>query len=369
MSAARTEVVIDGIGTALPPGGLTQPQAAEIIRSTAGGGPEDAPTIEALFRRTRIFRRASVIVDPDAGGAPRQEFYPPAAGPDDRGPTTEARMARYAAEAGALAERAAREALRESGLAAGGVDDLVAVSCTGFDAPGFDVDLVDRLGLRRDVRRTLVGFMGCHGLLNGLRAAEGFVRAAPASASLVVAVELCSLHLRYGPAREGGVANALFADGAAALAVRAAGPGTPAARRRVRTTGSWLVPDSRDAMTWRVGDHGFEMTLSPRLPELIAAALPGWLDGWLASSGLRRGEVGSWAVHPGGPRILEAVERSLALPPDALEDSRGVLADHGNMSSATLAFVLRRLAERNARRPCVALAFGPGLAIEAVLLD
>jgi predicted naringenin-chalcone synthase len=246
------------------------------------------------------------------------------------------------------------------------VTHLVTVSCTGFVAPGLDRDLIHTLRLAPTVERTHVGYMGCHGALNGLRVARAFTGADPGARVLVCAVELCSLHYHYGWDPEKLVANALFADGAAAVA------GCPAAAAprgawRVAATGSCLVPASADAMSWVVGDHGFEMALSRRVPELIARHLRPWLQGWLERQGVPLAEVGSWAIHPGGPRILEAVEEGLELPRSASEASRAVLAECGNMSSATVLFVLDRLRARGARLPCVALAFGPGLAAEALL--
>jgi predicted naringenin-chalcone synthase len=132
--------------------------------------------------------------------------------------------------------------------------------------------------------------------------------------------------------------------------------------------GTFLVPDSRGDMTWRIGDHGFRMTLSARVPELIQSQLEGWVVHWLAEHDLEVADVASWAVHPGGPRILTSVERALGVDRDHSEVSREVLAEHGNMSSATILFILDRMRQLDAPRPCVALAFGPGLVVEALLI-
>jgi len=242
------------------------------------------------------------------------------------------------------------------------------VSCTGFHAPGFDSVLIKEVGLSRGVARTHVGFMGCHGLLNGLRVANAFLGSDPAACVLLCAVELCSLHHQYGWDAEKIVANALFADGAGAL-VGVAGPaGGAVDSYRVVATGSTLVDDSEDAMGWRIGDHGFEMILSPRVPDLIARHVRPWLERWLAGQGLTIETVGSWAVHPGGPRILSSFGEATGLDRAALEPSYRVLAEYGNMSSPTVLFILNRLLSAGAARPCVAIAFGPGLAVEAALL-
>src|SRR5262249_8546649 len=217
----------------------------------------------------------------------------------------------YAQHAGPLALAASRRALEQSALAPDQITHLITVSCTGFVAPGVDRVLITGLGLLGTVERTQVGVMGCHGAFNGLRAARAFTGSDPEARVLVGAVELCSLHYHYGWDPEKMVANALFADGAAAAIGAGAGP---ADAWRLTATGSCLFPDSADAMTWAIGDHGFEMTLSPRVPDLIGAHLRPWLESWLGSHGVRLAEVASWAIHPGGPRILLAIEKALGLP-------------------------------------------------------
>jgi predicted naringenin-chalcone synthase len=259
--------------------------------------------------------------------------------------------------------RASAAALAESGFDAASLTHLVTVSCTGFVAPGLDFALITELGLRPTVARTHVGFMGCHGALNGLRVANAFATAELSARVLVCAVELCSLHYYYGSAADKLIANAIFADGAAAVVGCAGEP----ADWSLRASGSCLIPDSADDMGWTVGDHGFEMALSRRVPGLIASHLRRWIESWLGDNALSLADVRSWAVHPGGPKIVSAVEEALALPAEALAPSRAVFAEYGNMSSPTVLFVLRRLREQNAQRPCVALGFGPGLVAEAAL--
>jgi predicted naringenin-chalcone synthase len=210
--------------------------------------------------------------------------------------------------------------------------------------------------------------MGCHGALNGLRVARAFLDADPSACVLLCALELCSLHHQYGWDVGTIVANALFADGAAAVVAVASGNTRPG-RFRLLASGSVVADDSEDAMTWRIGDHGFRMTLSPQIPELIGLHLRPWLEGWLAHHGLDFAAIGSWAVHPGGPRILSAVGEAIGLDSADLETSQRVLADHGNMSSPTILFILDRIRRSGAGRPCLALAFGPGLAVEAALLE
>ena len=358
---------LSGLGTAVPPGVLKQTDAAEASRAFCAADARQTRVLRMLYGRSGVETRNSVVVQTEEGTLrDRVPCYPAASGPEDRGPTTGQRMAWYEAEAPPLAEAAARRALEDADTPVEAITHLVTVSCTGFFSPGLDATLIDTLGLSRTVHRTHVGFMGCHGALNGMRVAAAQAREAEARV-LLCAVELCSLHFAYGWDPEMMVANTLFADGAAAVV------GVPVQNGEapgwsVQAQGTFLMPMSGDAMSWRIGDHGFRMTLSAEVPALIQTHLGGWLKGWLKDQGLGVDQVGSWAVHPGGPRILEAVEDALALENGVLDVSRDVLRCHGNMSSATVLFVLKRLRKAGAALPCVALAFGPGLVVEAMLV-
>ncbi len=357
-----------GLGTALPPGRVGQEEAAELSKMLVAKDRRQERLLGRLFRRSGVDTRHSVLVQPGDGTA-TQEFYPPPSQEADGGPGTAARMARYETEAASLARRASRSGLEDAGLTGAEITHLVTVSCTGFHAPGPEVTLIDGLNLSPEVARVSVGFMGCHGAFNGLRVADSMVRADPKARVLVCAVELCSLHFSYEWDSEKLVANALFGDGAAAfVCVDAEADGRAQTERLALDVGpfaSRLLPDSRDAMSWRIGDHGFEMTLSGEVPALIEQHLPGWLRGWLRSRNMDARNVDAWAVHPGGPRILDAVQRSMGLGEEALSISREVLAGHGNMSSATIGFILDRMRSQARAGSGVALGFGPGLMAEA----
>ncbi len=363
---------VAGIGTALPEHTLGWEEAAELHATFCLVDAKRARTLRALYRRSGVRTRRSVVLRSSDGPLEdRQDFYPRAEHEDDPGPSTSARMAAYEEHAPALALRAARSALERAATPSAAVTHLVTVSCTGFVAPGVEMALLDGLGLPPSVERTHVGFMGCHGALNGLRVARSFVEADAAAVPLVCAVELCSLHFAYGWDPEMLVANALFADGAAALvgcsSERAPWGRPTSASWRVAASGTVRMSDSAEAMSWRVGDHGFRMTLSADVPERIEAELRPWLCAWLSERGLAPTDIATWAVHPGGPRILTSVESALGLAPEANETARAILAERGNMSSPTILFILERLRAAGAELPCVALAFGPGLAVEATL--
>jgi predicted naringenin-chalcone synthase len=364
-------LAILGVGTALPPYRFDRDTAVKVAQILCLD-PQKAPLMRVLYRQSGIDSRqlihgAEVVRDVIEGTRHSQSVFLPSGRVDERGPTTNQRMHCYAEHAPALAIAASRQALDRSGLKPNELTHLITVSCTGFQAPGVDIALIEGLDLSREVERTHIGFMGCHGSLNALRVAKALTGADPSARVLVCAVELCSLHFHYGSEQAGLVANALFADGGAAL-VCAPSERAPAGAWQVAASGARLFPDSADAMTWNIGDHGFEMTLSARVPNLIETHLRPWLEDWLRRHDLALRDVGSWAVHPGGPRVLKSVATALGLPEEAVTTSREVLQEHGNMSSPTVLFILDRLMKRQAARPCVALGFGPGLAAEVALL-
>lgn len=365
-------VGILGLATALPSHRTEQPEAARFASLLSGYDDEEAKRASVLYRRSGVRRRHFAVLDvnPVGGEHPhdlQQLFQATSSGHPaaQHGPTTADRMAFYAQRAAPLAEEAARHALDDAGLPMAAITHLVTVSCTGFIAPGVDIALIGRLGLSANVERTHIGFMGCQGALNGLRVATSLVRSSPAAHVLLCAVELCGLHFQYSGEPDAVVANSLFADGAAAAVL---GPANGGARWRVTGHGAGLIPDTLDAMTWTIGNHGFTMTLSPQVPSHIEQHLSPWIEAWLHRHQLTIADVGSWAIHPGGARIVSAVERALGLDASAGRCARAVLAEHGNMSSPTVLFVLKRLIDARAPRPCVAIAFGPGLSVEAALL-
>jgi predicted naringenin-chalcone synthase len=359
----KTVPVILGIGAASPPS-LTQEQILQVAIELARPTASQEAWLSRVFRNSGIEERGVILTGMDG----LRSFYPPPASDSDRGPTTAQRMQRYAIEAPALATEAATRSLQTAQLEAGDITHLITASCTGFAAPGLDAALMNELGLSPSVRRLHVGFMGCHAAFNALGAACDTVRADRRAKVLVCCVELCSLHMAYGWDPGKLVANALFADGAAAMIVGDS-PEDDAPLWRLRDTSSFLLPDSLDAMTWRIGDHGFEMTLLPGVPTLVRQHLGTWCRSWLARHGLGVRDISGWAIHPGGPKILAAVADALNLAEDSLRHSRQVLAHHGNMSSATVPFILDHMARQNQAGPCVAIGLGPGLMAEGMLLD
>jgi predicted naringenin-chalcone synthase len=360
-----------GIGVAVPPARIDQREAARIARALCCRTEEQATWLPAMYDQTGIEGRhialgTPLIRDLLEGTRESGSIYLPK-GPDDAtGPTTGQRMKIYAELSVPLAVEACDKAINQAGWDASEITHLVTVSCTGFFAPGIDYALIQRLNLSRTVQRTHVGFMGCHGAINGLRVASAYAGADPEARVLLCAVELSSVHYHYAWDPQRMIANAIFGDGAAAVCGMK--PSETDSRWTTSATGSCLIPDSADAMSWTIGDHGFAMTLSKRVPDLIHRDIRAWLEPWLKSLGYRLNEIGSWAIHPGGPRVLAAVQEALDLPAEKLTAPREVFGARGNMSSPTVLFILERLRAANAPRPAVALAFGPGLVAEAALV-
>jgi len=348
---------------------IDQKDSAEYAYPLSCQTEKQQRALAALYARTRIRRRATVLLK-ETGGNQVYTFYSKPNSTEDPGPSTGRRMAKYEKFAGELATEVSRGALDRAGMTAREVTHLITVTCTGFYAPGFDYQLFRGLGLPETVERTQIGFMGCQAVLNALRIASALAAKDAKARVLICSVELCSLHFQYGWHPDRVVSNALFSDGAGAI-VGSADHGLNQNKLawKVEGTGSKLLPDSNDAMTWRIGDHGFLMTLSARIPEMIQRLLPGWIDEWLGEYGLSKSQVASWAIHPGGPRILTAAEKALDLTSARTAVSREVLTHYGNMSSATIIYILEHLIAEDAPRPCVALGFGPGLSVEGVLFN
>jgi len=372
---------IISLGTAQPAYTVSQAQYYALARMISCQSAKQEKTLEKVYKKSGVQSRATVLQTSPAT-IPGDPFYHQPQQESDSGPTTAQRMEMYNREITPLATGACQSALEQAGIDIGTVTHLVTASCTGFAAPGFDLQLFSTLGLSPNVQRTHVGFMGCHGALNALRVANSYCLSDSSAVVLLCAAELCSMHFQYGWCTNSVVSNALFADGAAALILRGAdyddssdlvdsADFDDSAKRlqiQYRSAASYVVPDSNHAMSWQIGDAGFIMNLTSDVPDLIEANLPSFMDNWLDKQGLKLSDIKGWAVHPGGPRILDAVESALGLSPNDIATSRQVLAECGNMSSPTVLFILQRLIARGNHLPCVILGFGPGLTVEAALL-
>ena len=264
-----------------------------------------------------------------------------------------------------LGERSARQALEASGIPRDSLTHLLFVTCTGLVAPGPDQEIVERLGLPLTIRRVQIGFQGCSAGLVALRTAGEIVRGDPEARVLVVSVELSSLHFQDNLGEDDLRGHALFADGsgAAVVAMAPVAESGDAARVHLGRGHSLLIPSAKGDMTWNIGETGFRMRLTSRVPAALSEALPGFVESFHEGG---QAAVEHWAVHPGGPVILDGVARTLDLPPESLTASREVLRECGNMSSATIFFVLQRIAAERTPGAGIAFAFGPGLTAEGL---
>ncbi len=351
--AVVTEAWINRIGTAVPP--------HDIHAEFVGFGR----TLLSDERSRALFDRMAALADIEhryaifaPGPMPRLEALD-AEGFYRRGafPSTGARMARFQAPALDLAMAALND-LDLGRAERTRITHLIVASCTGFSAPGLDFRLMRAAGLPDRVERTMIGFMGCFAAVNALRLARHIVRSEPAARILVVNLELCSLHLQERWELPRMLSFLLFGDGASAALVTAAPDGLALGAFRTE-----VVPDTAGLITWDIGDSGFEMHLSGQVPAQIRRFIAA--RGAALRHALGAANAAHWAVHAGGRTILDAVQEGFQLHPEALGHSRAILREFGNMSSATLMFVLARLLAARASGPGIGMAFGPGLTVES----
>jgi len=362
-------IPIISVATATPRHQLSQSDSLAMAHRICCVDERQSRLTSALFRKSGVQNRHTSVPYAEAyRWAPERQ--PAEIVTQNNGPSTQERMALYEPSPSPLAGQASGEAVARAGISPEARTQVVTESCPGFTAPGIDSGLIRELHLRPTTQRINVGYMGCHGAINGLRVAHALGKADSRSRILLCAVELCSLHYCFHWNSERMLGNALFADGAGAVVLGGELDGssdTSRGRWRLAATGSNLFPNTAEFMTWNIENHGFAMTISSRLPELIQEHLREWLIAWLAENNLGVNDVQSWAVHPGGPKILEAVEFAMGISPERIQVSRDVLCQFGNMSSATVLFILDVLLTQRASAPCVMLGFGPGLVAEAAL--
>jgi len=385
-----TGAAILGIGTSVPPTSYTQQFALDFLSRLSAFSDKERRFLRRLYQNTAIDRRHTVI--DDYGKEPSAyTFYPK----NDQllpEPGLEARNDVFIRESDRLSEQAARSlfsTLPHFDLRA--VTHLITVTCTGFSAPGFDLHLVKALGLRRDIHRSHIAFMGCYAGFPAMRLARDICVANPGAHVLIVAVELCTLHFQLKPQLDFMIANALFADGAAAVLVGPAFDGSPAEEGSLSglpqpgpgqgggaSSGHWaklllegfasrVIPESGQAMAWKIGERAFDMRLSAYVPRLIEANIRAIVEDLLGAAGDALADIDIWAIHPGGRAILDRSAAALNIPQSALVHSYEVLREYGNMSSATIFFVLQRIMEDSRSGTVFATAFGPGLTVESGL--
>jgi alpha-pyrone synthase len=356
---------ITSIGLATPAHRFSQTQIAQFMAQATQCNETDARKLNILYHKTNISYRHSVLAD---YGLPPESFtfYPPNRLLEPF-PDVTARMKAYQLEAPILATQAALQCIGTNGSQ--NITHLITVSCTGMYAPGLDIDLVHNLGLSLHVERTAVNFMGCYGLFNGLKIAQHICHAQPTAQVLLVSVELCTLHFQKNNTDSNLLANALFADGAAALLLSATfEPNTKALK--LSAFHCDLYPAGAKDMAWHIAAFGFEMLLSPQVPKHIQTNIATTITQLLAKEHITFDKIAHFAIHPGGKAILKAMEQALQINPSSNIAAYNVLEQYGNMSSATIAFVLKTIFDTytTPAQPVLSAAFGPGLTLETMLL-
>ncbi len=348
MSLAAPRIL--SLATAVPPYRLGQPEVAERARRLfAEFADSDIERLLPVFANSGIEQRFSCVPI---------DWYEAEHGWTDRN-------ALYVENAVNLLESAARGALDQAGLAARDIDSVVTVSTTGIATPSLDAILIGRLGLRADVRRLPVFGLGCAGGVLGLSRAADIARANPGGRVLYLVVELCALCFRKNDSSKSNVvATALFGDGAAAAVVAGEGRGPEIGAGYEHT-----FPDSLDIMGWEVTDDGLKALFSRDIPTLVREQMGGLARGFLAGHNLRLADIRHFICHPGGAKVLTALESAFDLAKGALDGARGVLRDYGNMSAASVLFVLQRALAEGAAGRMLMTCLGPGFTAGFLLLD
>jgi len=357
---------ITAIATANPPHKISQSQITEFMMRTMQLDAYDARKLNVVFKASGIETRYSVIED--YGRLTDFSFYPNEID-STLYPCTKKRLQAFEQYALPLSTEAAAKALQQSNLSADDITHLITVSCTGMYAPGLDIDLVDVLSLRTDVQRTSINFMGCYAAFNALKVAEAFCKSDASSKVLIVCTELCSLHFQREKSDDNLLANALFADGSAAVIVEA----KPRVSKSIGISAhrSELARQGDKDMAWSIGDRGFEMKLSSYVPSIIRDGIKELTTSLLAKLSISLKDIHHFAIHPGGKKIVEAIEEQLGLTKEQNKWAYYVLKHYGNMSSPTVLFVLKeifdRLTRENNKENILSFAFGPGLTLESML--
>lgn len=359
--------MIESIATGVPEGSRKQSEVAEMVMDMLALPPEKRQRIQRLYKNTCIDTR-HMAVDPL-----HPEF--------DRNLGIRQRMDLFLELAVPLAVRVCTEALAQSGVSdpATGIGRLVLVTSTGFVAPGVDIALIERLGLSMEISRSSVSFMGCAAAMNGLRVASDFVRAQPEAKALVCCLELSCVNAVYADNLNDMIISSLFADGCAAMIVGSVSEGQELPRPGsiiIQDQFQRLIEGSKEGITLGINPNGITCELSPKLPSFIYSSLAPIIRAALARHELGLSDIQHWAVHPGGPKIIENSVRSLEIDNAVAETSWKVLREYGNMLSASLPFVLQHMVQQRKPYPSpesvqrgVAFSFAPGVSVEGMIFE
>jgi alpha-pyrone synthase len=366
--------LIQSIGTAVPPNKISQQTHYRILESANGMNRAEKLQLRKIYNGSGIDYRHSVLSEFGKDDSSDNILFHPS-NHHPALPVSE-RMQLFESHAIELAEEAAHNCLDElPSLKPSDITHLITFSCTGMSAPGLDIQLVERLGLNRNVERTCINFMGCYAGINALKTAHHICRSQPEAIVLLAGAELCTLHYQKNDKADQVVANAIFADGAAAC-ILSARPFDDAEEQRKLSLESFYAefePDGKEEMVWRIGDFGFDLRLSTYVPGLIKDSICSLIDKLFAKSNIRQEDISYYALHPGGQKILQACEDALQIMKKQNEVSYRVLREYGNMSSVTIFFVLKEylksFSSNDKGKKILSCAFGPGLTMESMITE
>jgi alpha-pyrone synthase len=363
---------IEGMATGTPEHVIPQTDAAKFVANLPGM-ERHKERIETIYKNTRINTRHlayNFLVEPES----------------TYNRSIQERMEAYKEYGIPLAEKVAKQAIESARKYTANIEDsirqIVFVSSTGFVGPGIDAVLIERLGLRRDISRATVNFMGCAAAMNGLHLACDRVKANPTHKSLVICLELSSVNAVFDEGINDVIIHSIFADGCAAMVIGANTESQAMGTDKIliKDRLSYLVENTQDGITLGIKDNGITCQLSRQLPEYIETGIEPIIDNFLADNGMTQADIDLWAVHPGGTRIIESVQRALDLSDTQVAHSWEILAEYGNMLSTSLLFVIERMmsnhkqAESAATKSTkglngIAFSFSPGIGVEGILFE
>jgi len=361
------KVAITSIGTANPVYINSQNAIADLMIKSLSLTSTKKRLLHSIFNATGIEKRYSVLND--FCKSPEDfTFFPNKLGATF--PGTKERMRLYKDNALLLSLSAIEECISSlEHMNKNNITHLITVSCTGMYAPGLDIEIIQQLKLKSSINRTAINFMGCYGAFNAIKVADAICKSHSQAAVLIVCVEICSIHFQDNITLDNIIANSIFADGAAAILVES----RPNTKKYFTLENFYndLLPSSESEMTWFIGDQGFEIGLSKYVPTLIQSGIKNFLS-WFQQYGLTLSDIAFYAIHPGGLKILEACEKALEMSKEDNRYSYHILRDYGNMSSATVLFVLKAIwddiKESDHEKNVFSCAFGPGLTMESMVL-
>lgn len=355
---------LHSIQVALPDFKTSQDSISVFMQNWYGADEEISRKIQLMYAKSGISYRHSCI--DDFTGNSISPFFD-----NESFPGISKRMEKYFENAPSLANKASQKSINASGFTKDKITHLITISCTGIAAPGLDLMLIESLNLPLDIQRTSVNFMGCYAGFHGLKMAHQIVQSHSNANVLLVSVELCTLHFQKEYSIDQVAANLLFADGAAACIISSQKP-LSAKSISLNSFYSMIIPKGNNDMAWNISESGFLMKLSAYIPDLLKDGMGPILENALVKSGLSKEDIHTWAIHPGGKKILDKLKTELALDDDQLQASYQTLADFGNMSSATIFFVLKNVLEsENYKENQIGFAagFGPGLTVETLIFN